>query len=191
MRIISGKLKSRRLVPFDEEHIRPTTDRVKETMFNLCDWNLEGTRVLDLFCGTGNLGIEAASRGAAQVVFVDSSKRSHDVLKKNLEWVVQAGLETQFQSHLSDIFKFLKANRLQFDVIFMDPPFTEGIASASLEALSQSGCFHSDSTVLMESGPLDQMRESYPPLTLKKARIFQDKTLSLYHVDGTLSSNQE
>lgn len=84
MRIISGKYKGHPLVEFKADHIRPTTDRVKETLFNKLMFELEGTKVLDLFSGTGNLGIEALSRGAREVTFVEKHPKSLEILKKNL-----------------------------------------------------------------------------------------------------------
>lgn len=82
MRIISGKYRGRRLSAFNAPHIRPTTDRVKETMFNKLMGQVEGARVLDLFAGTGNLGIESLSRGANWVEFVESNRKSLEILKK-------------------------------------------------------------------------------------------------------------
>ena len=85
MRIISGEARGRKLITLEGEDVRPTTDRVKEGMFNIIQFELEGASVLDLFAGSGQLGIEALSRGAKHCTFVDSSTRSIDIVKQNLK----------------------------------------------------------------------------------------------------------
>src|ERR1700728_2910160 len=105
MRIIAGLFKGHKLVSFDEDHIRPTTDRVKESVFNILTPMIEGARVLDLFSGTGNLGFEALSRGAVKVDMIEKSPRSIAIIKKNIAHLkVTQGVEI----HREDAVNFVK-----------------------------------------------------------------------------------
>ena len=136
MRIISGKYKGHKLASFDEDHIRPTTDRVKESVFNILAGDLEGARVLDLFSGTGNLGIEALSRGAATVDMVEVNPRSIAIIRKNLE---KLKIEEGVQIHRGDAVRFVEDYTGEsFDIILIDPPFPLKICVTVLNALSSS-----------------------------------------------------
>ncbi len=123
MRIIAGKYKGRRLYSANNQSIRPTTDRIKEFIFNVLGDFVEDCRVLDLFSGTGSLGLEALSRGASQVTFVDNSYHSLKVLRKNLDRVKP--LES-YDIVRKDVLGFLRKNREPYDLIFADPPFKWG-----------------------------------------------------------------
>lgn len=182
MRVISGRLKGRSLVDFDAAHIRPTTDRMKETMFNICDWDFEGISVLDLFAGTGNLGIEAASRGASSVCFVEKSVESVSILKQNLA-KFQKDLAATIEIAQIEVQGFLEQHKSQFDVILIDPPFTEKLADSVMSLLATSAIFHDQTTVLIESGQSEQLKTSYRPFQLQKQKVFGDKTLSMFSVE--------
>src|SRR5262249_34248629 len=138
MRIIAGKFKGRRLVHFDARHIRPTTDRIKENLFNILGDRITGSRVLDLFSGTGNLGLEALSRGANHVTFVESHRKSMDIIRRNCSLLELKDVELV----LSDVFHYL-TNYVgePWDIILVDPPFTEKWATRCIEALSKSAVF--------------------------------------------------
>lgn len=177
MRIIAGKYGGRRLSTFKADHIRPTTDRVKESLFNKLQGELEGARVLDLFAGTGNLSFEALSRGALSIDAVEMSKASVAIINKNKK-MLEVGSELCI--HLQDVIKFLKNCRQKYDIIFIDPPFTKKMAHSVLETLSQSDVFHPHSEVFIESSSQEKVMESYPPLWQKSHKAFGDKYLSHY-----------
>lgn len=120
MRIISGKYKGKQLQASKDQSIRPTTNKIKEYIFDLINDYLEEAVVLDLFCGSGNLGLEAMSRGAQSVTFVDNNQGSLRVLRRNLSVVK---VEEPFKIVRKDAVLFLKKNRQPFDLIFVDPPF--------------------------------------------------------------------
>jgi 16S rRNA (guanine(966)-N(2))-methyltransferase RsmD len=120
MRIISGKYKGRHIYSANDQSIRPTTDRVKEYIFDILSDFVKDTRVLDLFSGTGSLGLESMSRGASQVTFVDISIQSIKVLKKNLNRI---NLHDNYHISQKNALTFLRQNREPFDLIFADPPF--------------------------------------------------------------------
>lgn len=179
MRIIAGKYKGHHLVPFKGDHLRPTTDRVKEALFNKIQFELEGTMVLDLFSGTGNLGLEAISRGAEKVVFVDESPKSIEILKKNIEKLkVEKGC---YEIITLDAFRFLKkAADRKFHFIFIDPPFTQKIAHDAMEALSQTAIYTPDTFISIESQKKERMETSYGNLERFDFRDYGDKVLSFF-----------
>jgi 16S rRNA (guanine(966)-N(2))-methyltransferase RsmD len=122
MRVIGGTYRGRTLITVRDLSIRPTTDRAKQTIFDMlatrCD--LDGARVLDLFSGSGSLGLEAISRGAASVTFVERARTSVDVLEKNIRALDCAAHCTV---HTADVFWFLKNVAQPYDVVFADPPY--------------------------------------------------------------------
>ena len=129
MRVITGSARGRRLREPAGMDIRPTTDKVKESIFNIVQFDIEGRRVLDLFAGTGQLGIEAASRGAESVTFIDSSKTAAKLVRENLD---HCGLRGQV--HQTDALHFL-AGCGQYDLIFVDPPYDRGLYGKVLDAI--------------------------------------------------------
>lgn len=135
MRIVGGKYKGRTLLQFDGEDIRPTSDKVRESLFNIIQFKIYGKSFLDLFCGTGAMGIEALSRGAAEVVFNDYSKKSLSLLKKNLEKVK---VEGGYSVINYDAVSFLNGNQKTFDFIYVDPPYKSDLGIKCLNAISNS-----------------------------------------------------
>lgn len=129
MRVITGIAKGRHLQTLDSDYIRPTSDKVKEAIFDSIQFDIEGRTCLDLFAGTGALGIEALSRGAEKVVFVDISKDSVGVVNKNLQ---HCGLDENAVVKLGDGVSFLKTTDEKFDIAFLDPPYNKGIVSSCL-----------------------------------------------------------
>ena len=122
MRVDSGIFKGRRLLENKFEHIRPTTDKVRQALFTKLQFFLPNKRVLDLFCGTGALGIEALSRGASEVVFVDKDARSASMTRENLK-----NLGVKAKVIRCDAVKFVESCEEKFDLIILDPPYKSGI----------------------------------------------------------------
>jgi 16S rRNA (guanine966-N2)-methyltransferase len=179
MRIISGKYKGQLLVSFRAGHIRPTTDRVKETLFNKIMFEIDGTRVLDLFCGTGNLGLEAISRGSTHVTFVDAHKQSILITRDNIRKLkVEDSHYTCFQK---DVLNYLRTYEgSAFDIIFADPPFTEKMAHVVMLAISESRAFADHTIITIESEKRERMDEKYGDLTRFAVKDFGDKFLSFF-----------
>lgn len=123
MRIIAGKYKGRHLISAKNRSIRPTTDRVKEYIFSILEDYIKECRVLDLFAGTGSLGLESLSRGAIKVTFVDNSYQSIKILKKNL---MRVKVQEPYTIIQKNALTFLRQNKEPFDLIFADPPFKWG-----------------------------------------------------------------
>lgn len=130
MRVISGKYRGKKLVSPLDDSVRPTTDRIKETVFNILQWDIAGARVLDLFCGSGALGIECLSRGAEEVVFVDKSRESTELTKTNLK-----GIDGNYRVVNADFLNVLRAHGKKFDLIFIDPPYKSGLGDIAVDAV--------------------------------------------------------
>ncbi len=177
MRVISGKFKGRELVSFKAAHIRPTTDRIKESIFNKLQSEIEGALVLDLFSGTGNLAIEAISRNARSVVAVEMNKKSIDIIKRNVQLLKIENLEIIGQ----DVFKFLKNYAGErFDLIFCDPPFTEKLAHRLFTEISVSSVFKNETLIVAESGGKEPLLDEYLPLIRFDKRDYGDKIVSYF-----------
>ena len=163
MRVITGTARGRKLREPAGMDIRPTTDRVKEAMFSICQFDLEGRRVLDLFGGTGQLGIEAASRGAGEVTVVDQSREALALIRENVR---RAGLPVRVVQ--SEALRFLEGCG-SYDLIFLDPPYDSELTKNALfrvktfDKLTKGGiiiCESRAETVLPElEAPYRRLRE--------------------------------
>ena len=145
MRIIGGQFKSRKLASFDGEDIRPTGDRAKEALFNILSTRTYGARVLDLFCGSGALGLESLSRGANEVIFNDASKDSLAVLRKNLN-----ALKVQAKVYNLDFTQCLNAVKGQFDIIFIDPPYRLDYGVPAINKIIERNLLRENGVVVYE-----------------------------------------
>ena len=135
MRVITGTARGMRLKELPGLETRPTTDKVKESVFNIVQFDVEGRRGLDLFGGTGQMGIEALSRGAASCTFVDVRKEAAAVIRANL---AHTKLEEQGKVVQGDYLAFLTGCREKFDLVFLDPPYGAGMLEKALEAAKNS-----------------------------------------------------
>jgi 16S rRNA (guanine(966)-N(2))-methyltransferase RsmD len=177
MRIISGTLKGRKLVKPKNQSIRPTSDRVKESIFNILRDEMDGKKVLDLFAGTGNLGIEALSRGAKKTIFVERGRQALRIIQRNL---TQFGFEEQSEIISKDANRaigILKNRGESFDLIIIDPPYEKGLIKRILMKLSSNPIYHKDSILIIEH----DRRENLPHImdwSLYKERQFGDTVIS-------------
>lgn len=144
MRIVSGKYRGRVLCEFKGEDIRPTADRVKESLFNIISFRVADAKVLDMFCGSGNLGIECISRGAKFVHFNDISKDSIAVLKKNL-----TKIEGDYIITNCDFSCCMKAG-VKYDLIFIDPPYASDNGIKALELIAKGNNLSDDGIAVYE-----------------------------------------
>ena len=183
MRIISGKYGGRRLVSFDAGHIRPTTDRVKETLFNKLMGRLEGERVLDLFSGTGSLAIECLSRGAEWVDLVENHKKSLGIIRENLELLkITAG----FRLHPVDAFRYLETySGPPYAVVIADPPFTRAWAHELAAKIGAGAVLAPGGIAVIEASSNERMDEAYPGLIRLDQRGFGDKHLNFFEKAGS------
>lgn len=133
MRVISGTARGRLLKTVDSYDVRPTSDLVKGAVFNSIQFDIEGRRVLDIFAGSGQMGIEALSRGAASATFVDNSAESVRYIRENLKLT---GFTDRSAVRITEAESFLKGNRQIFDIAFLDPPYNKGLVQATLPLLT-------------------------------------------------------
>lgn len=157
MRIIGGKFRSRVLSEFVGNDVRPTSDRARESLFNILALKMYGARVLDLFAGSGALGLESLSRGAKEVVFNDFSKESLAIVKKNLAAlkIAVGGAEAKVCQY--DFLACLDVVRGPFDIIFLDPPYRYDYGKKALEKIAQKGLLSENGIVVNERDvPFDE-----------------------------------
>lgn len=158
MRVITGQAKGRRLEELPGLDTRPTTSRVKEGLFSAIQFDIEGRRVLDLFAGTGQLGIEALSRGAASCDFVDSAPAAMKVIQRNVR---TCGLEGRSGFHQKDFTTFLSRSREKYGIVFLDPPYASGYLERALELISTIDIVVGNGIIVCES-PADHQLPELP-----------------------------
>ena len=147
MRVITGKARGVQLKTPDGMTTRPTSDRVKEALFSIINFDIPGARVLDLFGGTGQLGIEALSRGAKSATFVDAGDAACRLIKENLR---RTKLEGDGKVIRSDYMDYLKRCREQYDIIFLDPPYAEVFLENSLKQIAEIDILQSGGIIVAE-----------------------------------------
>ena len=175
MRVITGSARGRVLETLPGEDVRPTTDRVKEAMFSIVQFELEGRRVLDLFAGSGQLGIEALSRGAASAVFVDQSAASVQCVKRNLQ---KTGLQANARVVQADALTFLQTSRDTFDIAFLDPPYSKGILQRALPPVAAK--MHEGGVIICEHPFGEGMPETAGLFALYREYKYGKMALSVY-----------
>ncbi len=149
MRVISGKYRGRKIVAPENNDIRPTTDKVKESIFSTVQSAVDGGVVLDLFSGTGALGIEAISRGAKKTYFCDCNPKSLDLLVKNLSFCDKSEYEL-FKGDFTDCLRLLASRGVKCDLILCDPPYASDLTLRAMERIAQSGLLKEGGTMICE-----------------------------------------
>ncbi|MQL54022.1 16S rRNA (guanine(966)-N(2))-methyltransferase RsmD [Desulfofundulus thermobenzoicus] len=189
MRVIGGLAKKRRLKVPRGWTGRPTADRVKETLFNILAPWIDGCSFLDLFAGTGNVGIEALSRGAERAVFVEQDYRAVNAIRENLH---HAGFVEQAELLSGDVLSVLTklAGRgYSFDLIFLDPPYGQGLELSTLEALKDLPLLNQGGMVVVESSNKTTLPPQVGKLVLYRRHRVGDTLLSFYHVPNPATSS--
>lgn len=181
MRVISGTAKGRRLAtPARTDPIRPVLDQVKEAIFNIL-FDVSGARVLDCFAGTGALGIEALSRGTMHATFIDLSSRATDLIRKNIELCHFTERATVLQLPATKALQRLGDRGAQFDLIFIDPPYEQGLLNPALAAAAQANLLAADGFIIMEHHPKEAV-EVPPGLSLTDQRKYGQTLISFCRV---------
>jgi 16S rRNA (guanine966-N2)-methyltransferase len=180
LRIIGGKLKGRKLAAFRGQAVRPTSDRVRESLFNILSVEWEGKSVLDLFAGTGGLGIEAVSRGACRVVFIENHPNAIQVLEKNIAALhLRDSCEVLKSSVEKGIYLVEKTERI-FDIIFLDPPYGGGLADTSLRLLGGSDIVAESGVVVVEHQCKEVLLDRYHKLSRFDQRSYGKTGISFF-----------
>ena len=177
MRVITGSARGRRLKELEGMETRPTTDRVKEGLFNVLQFDIEGRKVLDLFAGTGQLGIECLSRGAASAVFVDRRPDAAALTRENLKL---CDLTDRSRVVAGDSMEFLKAAREKYDLIFLDPPYGSGMLEKALETITTIDIVSENGIIVCENGSTVGWPAVRAPYRLQKEYRYGKIRTALY-----------
>lgn len=181
MRVITGKARGVVLKTPEGLVTRPTTDRVKEALFSIIHFDIPGARVLDLFGGTGQLGIEALSRDAAFAVFVDEREDACKLIKENLR---RTKLEQNARVVRSDYLSYLNSCREKFDIILLDPPYAEIFLENSLKRITEIDILQSGGIIVSERPLGKELLWDFPGYTRSKDYKYGNTLLTLYRKDG-------
>lgn len=171
MRIISGKYKGKKLDGFDIEGTRPTMDRVKESLFGIIQNNLKDSICLDLFAGSGSLGIEALSNGASICYFVDKNKQILNILKNNLK-----GIENSIPIEKDYLMALEELKTKKFDIIFLDPPYKYNLITPSIQKIMEFDMLNKDGIIVCEYENEDIKCD----LKLLKTKKYGSKNIKIY-----------
>lgn len=179
MKVISGRIKGRSLKTLKGLDIRPTPDKVKGALFNIIGSRIIEKRFLDLFSGTGNIGIEALSRGALEVCFVDNDKRSIKLIRENLE---KCGIEKEFKIFFEDGIEFIcsRGKKEKFDLIFLDPPYGSDLGELALEEISKTNIIEQKGLIIFEHFHKSEINREYGHIKLYKQKRLGDTCLSFF-----------
>lgn len=180
MRITGGALKGRKLHPLRGMTIRPTSDYLKESIFSILAGSVENASVLDLFAGTGALGIEALSRGAASAVFVDNAPQAIKTLIRNVQTCSLEKQSTVLKRNVLRGLNFLASIDYLFDLIFIDPPYDKGCVKKTLQLLGRSGSISDLASVVVEHSKREILPERVDCFTLSDQRHYGKTLVSFY-----------
>lgn len=179
MRVITGKYRGRTLKGPDHSGLRPTADRVKEALFNILGARINDADVLDLFAGTGSIGIEALSRGANSVVFADANRLSIKLLHENLKILSADEKVRVCQTTAAQCIEILAKEKAGFDLIFLDPPFDEGLLPDIMAKISRNCLLRADGILIVEHP--GKLAISGDGFTGFLTRSYGDIGLSFFH----------
>ena len=186
MRITGGQIKGRKLSTFKGMHIRPTSDRTREALFSIIGQDLSRLKVLDLFAGTGSLGIEALSRNAQHAVFIDNSQKAIHLITKNLMACGFQDMGTVLKKNLK---KGLALHHPEvprhFDLVFLDPPYGKDLIKPLLGKLSISNILSNRSRVVVELSKHEKLPNSFGTLEMTDSRQYGDTKIDFYVYEAT------
>lgn len=177
MRVISGKARGVSLKTPDGMKTRPTADRVKEAMFSIIQFDLPNAKVLDLFAGTGQLGIEALSRGAKSAIFVDCQDSACKLIRENLK---KTHFEQESRVIKSDYMSYLKTTSDKFDVILLDPPYAELFLENSLKMITEIDILQTNGIIVTERPLEKELSLEFPGFSRSKDYKYGKTLLTLY-----------
>ena len=185
MRITGGLLRGRSLYSSRSRHIRSTLDSVRESIFSMIGQDLSRLRIIDLFCGSGILGIEALSRGAQYAAFIDNNKDSLDLTAKNLQ---VCNLESKACLIRRDLSKGIPLNHPclspLFDLVFMDPPYQKGFITGMITQLSESRIMAPSSILIAETSSREEECKGCGMIRIVNSKIYGDTWITIYEVDS-------
>lgn len=169
MKVISGKYRGRKIIGFDIDGTRPTMDRVKESLFAMIQENIKDKTVLDLFSGSGNLGIEAISQGAKKAFLVDSNSKACKIIKKNIETISIENAEILNMDY-KKVLRYLQENNIKLDLIFLDPPYKTNYIENSIKLITEYNLLEKYGLIICETSDITKVIYSNAYNVLKEKK---------------------
>lgn len=175
IRIITGEKKGKKLETLEGDATRPTSERIKEAIFSSIQFDVEGRRVLDLFAGCGQMGLEALSRGAESVMFIDLSRDAMEIVKKN---IAACGYAGRCKTLVSDYRNYIRKahETARFDLVFIDPPYAMNCAAEALTRLRDGGMLLPGAIAVLEVGDEAVDLAAFPDFEVLKSAAYGKKT---------------
>ena len=190
MRIVGGALGGRTLHAPDDRRVRPTSDKVRQAVFNIVthgDFDIGGARVIDLFAGTGALGLEAISRGAAFCLFVEEAAESRALIRRNVEAFGLTGVTKIWRRDATDLGPMAAGAGGPFDLAFLDPPYRKDLAARCLTSLAEGGWLRDGALVIVETAA-DEPAPEAARFTACDSRIYGETRVSFFSFLSSASS---
>lgn len=175
MRVITGEARGRRLITLEGEDVRPTTSKIKEAIFSMIQFDIQGRVFLDLFAGSGQMGIEALSRGAESAVFVDSSRKAVEIIRKNLN---NTGLYSKGRVIHTDSLSYLNMAADKFDIAYLDPPYGTGLLQEALPIVAEK--VKKTGIILAENSENEEILQNYGEFVLDRQKHYGKIKISMY-----------
>ncbi|MVO99204.1 16S rRNA (guanine(966)-N(2))-methyltransferase RsmD [Paenibacillus lutrae] len=185
MRVISGNARGRALKSVPGMSTRPTTDKVKEAIFSMIGPYFDGGKALDLFAGTGGLGIEALSRGLDSCIFIDREKKSLDTIRYNLEVTKLAERAEIYRNDAGRALKALGKRGIKFDLVFLDPPYRFKIIQELMETMRELSLLEESATIVVEHDADDVLPEVIEGFVLQRRSDYGDTAITIYVCEET------
>ena len=181
MRIIAGRARGRKLLPPDTMETRPTLDRVKESMFSIIQNHIPDSVVVDVFAGTGSLGLEAASRGAKEVYLIDKSNTTFPILKKNVENLKFEDFCFPLNLDSYEALKMLNKKGKVFDIIFIDPPYCKEMIPKAIEIIKENNLLNKGGIIVTKIDSIEEIYQGYKEIQLVKNKKYGNPTVGIYN----------
>jgi 16S rRNA (guanine(966)-N(2))-methyltransferase RsmD len=183
MRVISGLLRGKRIIAPKDQSTRPTSDRLKETLFNILQGQVCGARFLDVFSGTGGVGIEALSRGSEKVIFIESNRECGELIKRNLADTPVSCRADIIISDFSAAINALGKKNEKFNIIFLDPPYYSDFTEKAINAILKNDLLHVNGILISEQGSKDPILD-YEGLKPYDVRNYKTTAFVFYSACG-------
>ena len=180
MRIIAGRARGHKLLSPETMETRPTLDRVKEAMFSSIQLYIPDGVVVDVFAGTGSLGLEAASRGAKEVYLIDKSNTTYPLLKKNVMNLKFQDFCTTLNMDAYDALRSLASKNKKFDIIFIDPPYCKVMIPEAIKIVKEKDLLKEDGIIVTKIDSIEEIYPGYEDITLSKSKKYGNTTVCYY-----------
>ena len=183
MRIIAGSAKGRKILSPEGMETRPTLDRIKESIFSIIQTKIQGSKVIDVFAGTGSLGLEAASRGAEKCYLVDKNNTTYKYLQQN---IINLGFEDICKSFNMDSYEAIRSfsgKMEKFDLIFIDPPYLKNMIPPAVEGIYSGKLLNKDGLIVTKIDSKEELYKGYKEITLFDNRKYGNTTICFYRYE--------